>query len=199
MQVIDSNLRLAVNETKKEFDAHKKDSNTLIDGVKGFIKELQDKFQVLDQAMAKVDVAAPFLRANTDTEAGAGQAGAAQAPRQPFLDPKIGQVNRGAEHFDVSTPKVDTMGGLPLPGGARAMETQLPGPLATSAAAAAPMRYPPGYADYRDLPGPGQGASHPDNQYEEKARLRYDSKTFETKVAQDKNLQFDGGKSGISW
>ena len=57
MQVIDSNLRLAVNETKKEFDAHKKDSGTLIDGIKDLIKELQDKFQVLDQAMAKVDVA----------------------------------------------------------------------------------------------------------------------------------------------
>ena len=34
---------------------------------------------------------------------------------------------------------------------------------------------------------------------EDKHRLRYDSKTFETKIAQEPRNQYDGGKSGISW
>ena len=34
---------------------------------------------------------------------------------------------------------------------------------------------------------------------EDKFKLRYDSKTFETKTAQEPRNQYDGGKTGISW
>ena len=213
MQLIDTNLRkivfdaskesterraeaqLIMDESKKEFDKHKADSVALI-------KELQEKFKKLDLIVS--------------------------AAKVPFLDPTTGFVNTPPqpEFYDVSTPAktgygayaagaagpADGLGGygqgaraedrpLPPPAGARA-EDQLPRPGMAGATTApdAPMRFPPGYGHAdprRDLRGPGVGV--PMEGVEDKHKLRYDSKTFETKIAQEPRNHYDGGCGRLAY
>ena len=207
MQLIDTNLRKIVaeaqqestdrraeaaritDESKREFDRHKAGSLSLI-------KELQEKFKRLDAMVS--------------------------GARVPFLDPATGFMNQKAEFYDMSTPSKPGLGEhgeaaagpaeghrgrvqggaraedrpLPQPGGARDQD-QLPRP-SGAAHTEPPLRFSPGYAEARrDLPGPGQSA--PMEGIEDKHKLRYDSKTFETKIAQDPRNQYDRGKTGISW
>ena len=65
-----------------------------------------------------------------------------------------------------------------------------------------PVRFPPGYAGGVDG-GSGVGGfprqDYYDSNYDGRHKLRYDSKTFEIKIAQETKNQFDGGKNGISW
>ena len=210
MQLIDTNLRKIVNdaqkestdrraeatritdEAKREFDKHKADSLNLI-------KELQEKFKALDLIVNAARV--PFLDPTTgfmntqpqpefydmSTPAKAGQ-GAHPGPAAGQAGRADGRGGYGQEARAEDRP-------LPPPAGARA-EDQLPRPGMAGATTApdAPMRFPPGYGQAdprRDLRGPGVGV--PMEGVEDKHKLRYDSKTFETKIAQEPRNQYDGG------
>ena len=164
-------------------------------------KGLQDKFKHRDAIVSATR--APFLDPTT------GFMNTQPQPQPEFYDMSTpAKSGPGAPQGAAAGPAghADGRGGygqearaedrpMPPPGGARA-EDQLPRPGMAGMAAApdAPMRFPPGYghADARrDLRGPGLSA--PMEGVEDKHKLRYDSKTFETKIAQEPRNQYDGG------
>ena len=210
-------------EAKKEFDKHKADSIELIKELQNKFKHLDSivsaaRVPFLDpttgfmntqnvhhqqQANAQnthyqqqaqfYDVSTPAKhgasahKGDAAGQAGAAHSGAAAGP----VGHADGQGGLGGAR-DGDQP-------LPQPGAGARTEDRLPRH-GTAASTEPPMRFPPGYGytdARRDHHGPGLAA--PMDGVEDKFKLRYDSKTFETKVAQEPRNQYDGGKTGISW